>query len=84
MKQPLSRGIHAIGLSHACWPLWLIPPGTQTRSFLATLNPADWPQQATNDGLNSSTTGEGSGDLLSQTIQNEAGKVSYNIDQLGR
>jgi len=56
----------------------------QTRSFGATLNPADWPQQATNDGLSSSTTGAGSGDLLSQTNQNEAGKVSYNIDQLGR
>ena len=56
----------------------------QTRSFGATLNPADWPRQATNDGLSSSTTGAGSGDLLSQTIQNEAGKVSYNIDQLGR
>ena len=56
----------------------------QTRSFGATLNPTDWPQQATNDGLSSSTTGAGSGDLLSQTIQNEAGKVSYNIDQLGR
>ena len=55
-----------------------------TRSFGATLNPADWPQQATNDGLSSSTTGAGAGPLLSQTIQNEAGKVSYNIDQLGR
>ena len=56
----------------------------QTRSFGATLNPADWPQQATNDGLSSSTTGAGAGPVLSQTIQNEAGKVSYNIDQLGR
>ena len=53
----------------------------QTRSFGATLNPADWPQQATNDGLSSSTTGAGAGPVLSQTIQNEAGKVSYNIDQ---
>jgi len=58
--------------------------GGQTRSFAATLNPADWPQQATNDGLSSSTTGAGAGDLLSQTIQNNAGTVSYNIDQLGR
>ena len=58
--------------------------GTQTRSFGATLNPADWPRQATNDGLSSSTTGAGAGPVLSQTIQNEAGKVSYNIDQLGR
>ena len=58
--------------------------GGQTRSFGATLNPADWPQQATNDGLGSGTTGAGSGDLLAQTIQNGAGTVSYNIDQLGR
>ncbi|HVD03394.1 MAG TPA: RHS repeat-associated core domain-containing protein, partial [Candidatus Dormibacteraeota bacterium] len=48
------------------------------------MNPADWPQQATNDGLTSSTVGTGRGDVLSQTIQNQAGTVTYNIDQAGR
>ena len=40
--------------------------------------------EATNDGLTSSTVGAGAGDVLAQTIQNGAGRVTYNIDQAGR
>ena len=58
--------------------------GSQVHSFGATLNPADWPQNATNDGLSSSVVGDGGGNVLSQTIQNGAGTVAYNIDQTGR
>jgi len=58
--------------------------GSQSHAFGATLNPADWPQQATNDGLTSSTVGSGGGDVLAQTIQNQAGTVTYNVDQAGR
>ena len=41
-------------------------------------------QQATNDGLSSSVAGGGIADILAQTIQNQAGTVTYNIDQAGR
>ncbi len=34
--------------------------------------------------LISSTTGAGAGDVLAQTIQNQAGTVTYNIDAAGR
>jgi len=56
----------------------------QTHSFGANLNPADWPQSATNDNLTTSSTGDGGGDPLTQTIQNGAGTVTNNIDQAGR
>jgi len=55
-----------------------------THSFSESLNPADWPSNAVNDGLSTTTTGDAVGDPLSQTIQNEVGTVYYNIDATGR
>ena len=58
--------------------------GGQTHSFATTLNPADWPSSATNDGLTTNANGTGAGDVLAQTIQNGAGNIAYNIDQTGQ
>jgi YD repeat-containing protein len=57
---------------------------SSTHMFSQSVNEADWPKNAVNDGLSYTTTSDGNGSALSQTIQNEAGTSYYNIDATGR
>ena len=58
--------------------------GAATRGFSGSYNPADWPKSGTNDGLTTTATGSGGGDVLGQTILNGAGSIDYNPDAAGR
>jgi len=58
--------------------------GAATKGFSGSYNPADWPKGGTNDGLTTTATGSGNGDVLGQTILNGAGSIDYIPDAAGR